>query len=94
MGAKGCALGTIAGIQYFPAVDFPKPVLDTNGAGNSLAVGFLSARIFENIPLNLAILHGQIAARHTCTLKADSDHLISQSELKKYAEHFNRNTDE
>ena len=58
MGAAGCALGTKEGIHYFEAVDLPEPVVDTNGAGDSLAVGFLTSYIFEGYSLTDAIKRG------------------------------------
>ena len=38
LGSEGCALGTQEGIRFFPAVEMTKPVIDTNGAGDGLAV--------------------------------------------------------
>jgi sugar/nucleoside kinase (ribokinase family) len=46
-----------------------RPVIDTNGAGDSLAVGFLSSYVLNNDALRDAILRGQIAARYMCTQK-------------------------
>ncbi len=42
MGKRGCALGTEHGINFFGPVELDEPVVDTNGAGDSLAAGFLS----------------------------------------------------
>jgi sugar/nucleoside kinase (ribokinase family) len=81
MGSKGCALGTARGIEYFGPVSMDEPVIDTNGAGDSLAVGFLTGRVLEGRPLSEAICWGQIAARYCCTLKADSSHLINRARL-------------
>lgn len=81
MGAQGCALGTQQGIEFFPPVSLEVPVIDTNGAGDSLAVGFLSSYILDGYSLHDSILRGQIAARHTCTLKASTSHLIRPEQL-------------
>jgi sugar/nucleoside kinase (ribokinase family) len=81
MGAAGCALGTKDGIQHFEAVELPEPVVDTNGAGDSLAVGFLTSYIFEGYSLTDSIKRGQLAARYTCTLRASSDNLIDRTRL-------------
>lgn len=81
MGSRGCALGTKDGIRFFPPVDMEIPVVDTNGAGDSLAVGFLASRFLDGYSLEDSILRGQIVARHTCTLKADTSHLIGAKEL-------------
>lgn len=86
MGAKGCALGTRDGVQYFPAVDMEAPVIDTNGAGDGLAVGFLSSYVLDSCSLEDAILRGQIVARYTCTQKASSSSLITREQLEHYFE--------
>jgi sugar/nucleoside kinase (ribokinase family) len=84
MGARGCALGTQAGIDFFPPVQMEAPVIDTNGAGDSLAVGFLSSHILDGYSLKDSVLRGQIAARYACTQKASSSSLITPEELERY----------
>jgi sugar/nucleoside kinase (ribokinase family) len=84
MGAQGCALGTQEGIRFFPAQEMEAPVIDTNGAGDALAVGFLASYVLDGYALPDAIRRGQIAARHTCTQKASSSHLITAAELERY----------
>ena len=39
LGAEGCALGMNGAVQCFPPVPMEEPVVDTNGAGDGLAVG-------------------------------------------------------
>jgi acarbose 7IV-phosphotransferase len=85
MGPRGCALGTHEGITFFPAVPMGLPVVDTNGAGDSLAVGFLTSHILEGRPLAESIRRGQIAARHACTLRGTSDGLITAARLEQLA---------
>lgn len=84
MGAKGCAVGTQDGIEFFPAVEMEAPVIDTNGAGDGLAVGFLSSFVLDNYSLSDSILRGQITARYTCTQKACSSSLITPEKLEHY----------
>ena len=84
LGAQGCALGTRQGVEFFPPVEIEAPVIDTNGAGDSLAVGFMTSLVLDGYPLHEAILRGQIAARYTCTLKASSSHLITSEQLDAY----------
>jgi len=84
MGAQGCAVGTQQGVQYFPALDMEAPVIDTNGAGDGLAVGFLASYVLDGYPLIDAVCRGQITARYTCTQKASSSNLISKEELERY----------
>jgi acarbose 7IV-phosphotransferase len=85
MGVKGCALGTRDGIRYFDPIDMDAPVIDTNGAGDGLAVGFLSSYVLAGYSLEDSIRRGQIAARYTCTQKASSAHLITPELLARYA---------
>ena len=85
MGAQGCALGTRDGIQLFPAVSLDLPVVDTNGAGDGLAVGFLSSYILEKRTLDESLRRGQIAARYTCAQRASTSALITRDQLEAYA---------
>lgn len=84
MGAQGCMLGSSSGIQHFPAVQLDLPVIDTNGAGDSLAVGFLSSILLEGCSIEDSIRRGQIAARYCCAQKASSSHLIRKEQLIHY----------
>jgi len=84
LGGRGCALGTAGGIRFFPAVDMDAAVIDTNGAGDALAVGFLSSYVLDGYPLEDAVLRGQIAARHTCTQQASSASLITAEALAQH----------
>ncbi|MDD2237558.1 MAG: carbohydrate kinase family protein [Kiritimatiellae bacterium] len=81
MGAEGCALGMHGTIRSFPPVKMVETVVDTNGAGDGLAVGFLSGHVLEQCEPEHAIQRGQTVARFTCSLKADSDHLITREQL-------------
>ncbi|MGK3964639.1 carbohydrate kinase family protein [Sorangium sp. So ce118] len=81
MGARGCALATRDGVRYFPPVALDLPVVDTNGAGDGLAVGFLVSHVLEWLPLDEAIRRGQIAARVTCAQRAPKHRLASREDL-------------
>lgn len=81
MGARGCAVGTSAGIEYFPPVGLDLPVVDTNGAGDALAVGFLTSFVLDGYSLRDSVLRGQIAARHTCAQRASTSALITPEQL-------------
>jgi sugar/nucleoside kinase (ribokinase family) len=81
MGAAGCALGKGQDVRFFPPPLLDMPIVDTNGAGDALAVGFLSSYLFDSYSLEDSILRGQIAARHTCSLRATTDCLITRSQL-------------
>jgi sugar/nucleoside kinase (ribokinase family) len=83
-GARGCALGTSDGIEYYAALDIGGPVIDTNGAGDALAVGFLTSYVLNGYSLRDSILRGQIAARFTCTRKASTSNLITPETLEQH----------
>jgi len=93
MGAAGCALRTKNGIRFFPAVDLPDPVIDTNGAGDELAVGFLSSYVLDRFSLADAVCRGQITARHTCTQRASSSNLITLKLLDHYFSELSPSSD-
>ncbi len=81
MGARGCALGTRQGVAFFPPVEMEAPVIDTNGAGDGLAVGFLTSYVLEGYSLEDSVLRGQIAARHTCAQRGTSSSLITAGQM-------------
>lgn len=83
MGAKGCALGAAGKVRYFPPVASDLPVVDTNGAGDGLAVGFLASHVLEGRSLEESVLRGQITARWTCAQKASTGSLITREELER-----------
>lgn len=83
-GDAGCALGTSEGIVFFEPVNLGEPVIDTNGAGDALAVGFLTSYVLDGFPIGEAVYRGQISARHTCSQRASSSNLITQQLLEKY----------
>ncbi len=85
MGSEGCALGTSAGITRVAPEPSPRPVVDTNGAGDALAVGFLVSHVLEGRSLPESIRRGQLAARHCCTLRGTSEGLITAPELEARA---------
>ncbi len=85
LGALGAGLATRDGFRVIPPPPLDLPVLDTNGAGDGLAVGFLTSYVLEGRSLEESVWRGQIAARHTCTLRATTDGLISAVQLETYA---------
>jgi sugar/nucleoside kinase (ribokinase family) len=84
MGVRGCALGTRDGVRFFDAVAMDAPVVDTNGAGDGLAVGFLSSYVLDGYSLGDSIRRGQIVARYTCTQRGSSSNLITPAQLARY----------
>ncbi|MFX1479625.1 MAG: PfkB family carbohydrate kinase, partial [Promethearchaeota archaeon] len=85
MSEKGCALGYNNKISYYSPVKVIKyPVIDTNGAGDELVVGFLSSYFIERFSIEESIHRGQIAARYSCSIKGSSSNLITKQQLNKY----------
>jgi len=85
MGARGCALGSSQGIRLFPPAELDLPVIDANGAGDALAVGFLDAWALQGLPPEEAVRRGQIAARFKCGIRSSSSALITRDELERLA---------
>ncbi|MHA1887169.1 MAG: carbohydrate kinase family protein [Promethearchaeota archaeon] len=82
-GKEGCIYATKSSFESFSAVDLENlPVIDTNGAGDSLGAGFLVSLLFDEFPINESILRGQIFARYTCGLKASSN-LLNKENLEQ-----------
>lgn len=75
LGAQGCAVADAHGIAYFDALHLDWPIVDTNGAGDSLAVGFLTAYVLDGLDVPAAIERGQRHARWCCTQRATTDTL-------------------
>lgn len=85
MGARGALAITRGGaVDHYPAPPLELPVVDSNGAGDSLAVGFLDAFVLDGSGLAEAVLRGQIAARWACT-QPGSGHLIDRPHLLELA---------
>lgn len=86
MGADGCMLGTRDGWSHYPPIKMDLPVVDTNGAGDALAVGFLSSHVLEHRSLEESIYRGQVCARHICTQAAPHKQMISNELLEHVVE--------
>jgi len=65
-----------------PALDVP--VIDTNGAGDALAVGFCDAYVLDGVNAEIALRRGQLAARWACAQRGRSDTLITRVDLDRF----------
>ncbi|MBN2460134.1 MAG: carbohydrate kinase family protein [Candidatus Cloacimonetes bacterium] len=83
-GSRGVTLGCWSGVYDFPAVDLPFAVIDTNGAGDSLAAGFLSSFVLDGYNRNDSLFRGQICARYCCSQKGNSNELITRKQLDEF----------
>lgn len=83
LGARGCAVATREGVEIFDPVEMNEPVVDTNGAGDCLAVGFLSSHVLGDHSLAESARRGQICARHMCTQRSEGTRFLTRGELDK-----------
>ena len=83
-GAAGVIVGSGHSIVEYPPLWLPEPVVDTNGAGDSLAVGLLSALCLDRLDLDAAIARGQYTARRVCTQRAGEKRLTSRADLEEF----------
>lgn len=81
-GGLGVAIATTDGIRVYPPPHVDLPIVDTNGAGDALAVGFLVAHELEGRSVEESVLRGQLAARWTCAQRASSSTLITRDQLE------------
>lgn len=84
LGANGCALSTTGSTAFFPPVHLDLPVVDTNGAGDAFAAGFLYSRVIEGYSLADSVHRGQICARHKCAQRSSSANMITHELLDHY----------
>ncbi|MFF8839348.1 adenosine kinase [Streptomyces sp. NPDC015130] len=68
-GAEGAYLLTADGLSHVPAVTPRAPVVDSNGAGDAFAAGFLLGRLTGEEPARCA-LYGAVAGAYACTVPA------------------------
>jgi len=82
-GGLGVEIATTEGIRVYPPPRVDLPIVDTNGAGDALAVGFLVAHELEGRPVEEAVQRGQLAARWTCAQRASSSDLVTREQLEE-----------
>ncbi|MFE9726725.1 adenosine kinase [Streptomyces sp. NPDC005794] len=79
-GADGAYLLYDGELTHTPAVTPPAPVVDSNGAGDAFAAGFLLGRLNGEHPLRCA-LYGTVAGAHACTVPSTRTDAIGREEL-------------
>lgn len=83
LGPGGALLGAAGTVEAVPAPPLDLPVVDTTGAGDSLAAGFLVGRVFEGEGLAEALMRGQVTARHTCSLAQPKGGFARPAEIER-----------
>ncbi len=81
LGERGCAVGVAGEVTRHPPPPSPLPVVDTNGAGDALAVGFATGYLLERLTVAQAARRGQLAARVTCAQRLPKRALATPAEL-------------
>ncbi len=79
-GADGAYLLADGELTHVPAVAPPGPVVDSNGAGDAFAAGFLLGWLAGEDPLRCAG-YGAVAGAHACTVPSTRTDSISRDEL-------------
>ncbi|MER8047773.1 adenosine kinase [Streptomyces sp. NPDC094032] len=82
-GAAGAYLltGPADELVHVPAVTPPAPVVDSNGAGDAFAAGFLAAWL-SGAPVRECALHGSVAGAYACTVPATRTDAIGRDALR------------
>ncbi|GAA3895811.1 adenosine kinase [Streptomyces gulbargensis] len=83
-GAEGAYLLTAEGLTRVPAVAPAGPVVDSNGAGDAFAAGFLFGRLSGEDPPRCA-LYGAVAGAYACTVPATRAAAIDRAGLLREA---------
>ncbi|WP_395366376.1 adenosine kinase [Streptomyces sp. YH02] len=79
-GAEGAYLLTADGLVHVPAVVPREPVVDSNGAGDAFAAGFLFGRLTGE-DLDRCALYGAVAGAYACTVPATVSDAIDRVRL-------------
>ncbi|MET9406410.1 adenosine kinase [Streptomyces sp. NPDC002935] len=79
-GAEGAYLLADDELTHVPAVQPRTPVVDSNGAGDSFAAGFLFGRLTGE-PVRRCALYGAVAGAYACTVPATRADAVSRDEL-------------
>jgi sugar/nucleoside kinase (ribokinase family) len=83
LGARGALVATHEGVTHLPPVVMDEPVVDTNGAGDSLAVGTLWSLVVDGTDPVTAVQRGQVAARWLCSRRAGEKEPIDGVTLRR-----------
>lgn len=82
MGAEGCAIGIGGTVHRFAVPDVDLPVVDTNGAGDALAVGVVTGLVIDGLDLAGAARQGQLLARLACSHRAPAPRPGTRDDLR------------
>jgi sugar/nucleoside kinase (ribokinase family) len=87
VGAHGCLTALDGVVRRHAGLDLPgHPVIDTNGAGDNLAVGLLVGYLFDGLTLDAAVQRAQLGARWICSQPGDGKQPATRERLAALAE--------
>jgi sugar/nucleoside kinase (ribokinase family) len=81
-GAAGCLVAAGGRVAAHPAAQLPAPVIDTNGAGDTLAATFLASHVLQGLDIDAALWRAQLAARAICAQRGDQKSPLSRPLLE------------
>jgi sugar/nucleoside kinase (ribokinase family) len=81
-GGKGCLVALEGHVVTFPAIDLPRPIVDTNGAGDTLAATFLASYFLDELGLARSVQRAQLAARWICSQRGDEKAPLPRTRLE------------
>jgi sugar/nucleoside kinase (ribokinase family) len=85
-GSNGCLVASGDALERYPAPDLLEaPIVDTNGAGDNLAVGFLVAHVLDGLPIAQAARRAQLGARWICSQRGDRKEPVTREVLAALA---------
>jgi len=84
-GAEGCLAAVERRVETFSAIDLPRPVVDTNGAGDTLAATFLASYLVDDLGLARSVRRAQLAARWICSQRGDEKAPLPRARLEALA---------
>ncbi|MFE4703617.1 adenosine kinase [Streptomyces sp. NPDC056738] len=85
-GAEGAYVLADGEVTHIPAIPPRTPVVDSNGAGDSFAAGFLFGRLTGE-PVERCALYGAVAGAYACTVPATRADAITRTELLDQTAH-------
>lgn len=83
MGSRGVMMSYQGKVERFPAVEWFSPVVDTNGAGDALAVGFCHAHLLRGEDAETAVWKAQLLAKYVCTLRATTEGFLTADQVEE-----------
>jgi acarbose 7IV-phosphotransferase len=84
-GVDGCLVAADDRVEVFPVPRLRRAVVDTNGAGDTLAATFLATHVLEGLDVPAAILRAQLAARWICGQRGDRKAPLPRAQLEALA---------